>query len=74
VTRNYPYAGGYVTQHYGKPHAGIQALQIEINRDLYLNPVTMKKKRSYDDLAENLKAVIADLIDGHSEAVLQAAE
>jgi N-formylglutamate amidohydrolase len=74
VTRNYPYAGGYVTQHYGKPHAGIQALQIEINRDLYLNPVTMKKKRSYDALAENLKAVIADLIEGHSEAVLQAAE
>jgi len=74
VTRNYPYAGGYVTQHYGKPRAGIEALQIEINRDLYLNPVTMKKKRSYDALAENLKFVIADLIEGHIQAQLMAAE
>lgn len=74
VTRNYPYAGGYVTQHYGKPRAGIEALQIEINRDLYLNPVTMKKKRSYEALAENLKSIIADLIDGHIQAQLQAAE
>ena len=74
ATRNYPYAGGYVTQHYGKPRAGIEALQIEINRDLYLNPVTMKKKRGYDALAENLKAVIAEIIDGHISDELMAAE
>lgn len=74
VTRNYPYAGGYVTQHYGKPRAGIEALQIEINRDLYLNPVTMKKKRSYDALAENLKAVISEIIEGQPRTGLLAAE
>ena len=74
VTRNYPYAGGYVTQHYGKPRAGIEVLQIEINRDLYLNPVTMKKKRSYDALAKNLKSIIADIIEGQAEPALMAAE
>lgn len=74
VSRNYPYAGGYVTQHYGKPRAGIEVLQIEINRDLYLNPVTMKKKRSYDALAQNLKAVMSDIIDGPLSAGLMAAE
>ncbi|MDB2439919.1 N-formylglutamate amidohydrolase [Hellea sp.] len=74
VTRNYPYAGGYVTQHYGKPRSGIEALQIEINRDLYLNPVTMKKKRSYNALAENLKTVIADIIDGQTHFEAMAAE
>jgi len=74
VTRNYPYAGGYVTQHYGKPRAGIEVLQIEINRDLYLNPVTMKKKRGYDALAENLKFIIADIIEGHVGDALMAAE
>ncbi|WP_051279892.1 N-formylglutamate amidohydrolase [Hellea balneolensis] len=74
VTRNYPYAGGYVTQHYGKPRAGIEALQIEINRDLYLNPVTLKKKRSYAALAENLKTVISDIIEGQPMADLLAAE
>lgn len=74
VARNYPYAGGYVTQHYGKPRAGIEVLQIEINRDLYLNPVTLKKKRSYDALADNLKFIIADIIEGQVQAALMAAE
>jgi len=67
VTRNYPYAGGYVTQHYGLPRAGIEALQ-------YLNPVTMKKKRGYASLADNLKAVITDIIDGQVQFDQMAAE
>lgn len=74
VSRNYPYAGGYVTQHYGKPRAGIEALQIEINRDLYLNPVTMKKKRGYEALSENLNSVIADIIEGQVQFDQMAAE
>lgn len=74
VSRNYPYAGGYVTQHYGKPRAGIEALQIEINRDLYLNPVTMKKKRGYEALATNLKSVITEIIDGQVQFDQMAAE
>lgn len=36
VVRNRPYAGGYTTEHYGRPQSGVQALQIEINRGLYL--------------------------------------
>ena len=37
VARNNPYAGGYTTRHYGKPPLGVHALQIEINRRLYMN-------------------------------------
>ena len=37
VVRNRPYAGGYTTEHYGRPETGVEALQIEINRGLYLN-------------------------------------
>ncbi len=74
VARNYPYAGGYITAHYGQPHLGIQALQIEINRDLYLNPVTMKPKRGYEALAKNLKAIIGDIISGRAQDVLIAAQ
>ncbi len=74
VARNYPYAGGYITRHYGKPGLGIEALQIEINRDLYLNPITMKKKRGYEVLAENLKGVIGEIIEGHAQDVLMAAQ
>ena len=32
VQRNKPYAGGYITEHYGTPAAGVHAIQIEVNR------------------------------------------
>ena len=37
VTRNIPYSGGYTTVHYGRPTAGVHAVQIEINRALYMD-------------------------------------
>jgi N-formylglutamate amidohydrolase len=37
VARNVPYAGGYTTEHYGRPMDGVHALQIEINRALYMD-------------------------------------
>ena len=36
VALNKPYAGGYITEHYGRPQAGRHALQVEINRSLYM--------------------------------------
>lgn len=74
VTRNHPYAGGYVTSHYGQPYDDVEAIQIEINRDLYLNPVTLKRKRSYDRLAQLLEGVISDIIEGAVPRAVLAAE
>lgn len=37
VARNKPYAGGYITETYGRPQVGVHALQIEINRALYMD-------------------------------------
>src|SRR5262245_22748457 len=37
VQRNQPYAGGFTTQRYGRPGLGRHALQIEINRALYMD-------------------------------------
>ncbi|WP_237214703.1 N-formylglutamate amidohydrolase [Falsiroseomonas oryziterrae] len=37
VRRNDPYAGGYVTRHYGVPREGVHALQVEIARRLYMD-------------------------------------
>ncbi|WGF89287.1 N-formylglutamate amidohydrolase [Marinivivus vitaminiproducens] len=42
VARNRPYAGGYITSHYGRPAEGYHALQIEIRRDLYMNEATLE--------------------------------
>ncbi|MEM6616444.1 MAG: N-formylglutamate amidohydrolase [Pseudomonadota bacterium] len=37
VVRNKPYAGGFITETYGTPEEGLHAVQIEINRSLYMN-------------------------------------
>ena len=37
VARNYPYAGGFITQHYGRPAVGLHALQLEFARPLYMD-------------------------------------
>lgn len=62
TVRNYPYAGGFVTSHYGQPENNVQVLQIEINRDLYLNPVTFNRKPGYARLAEDLKSICKELL------------
>lgn len=50
VTRNTPYAGGYTTEHYGQPHRRAHALQIEINRALYLDEATMTPTSGFEIL------------------------
>ncbi len=37
VSRNKPYAGGFITEHYGNPAVGLHAVQLEINRALYMD-------------------------------------
>ena len=43
VARNAPFAGGYITQTYGRPQAGVQALQIEIDRALYMDEARIER-------------------------------
>jgi len=74
VTLNHPYAGGYVTSHYGRPEQGIEAIQVEINRDLYLNPVNQTKNRDYDKLAADLTLITKEIIDGFGQRELIAAQ
>jgi N-formylglutamate deformylase len=40
VRPNDPYMGGYVTRHHGRPSRGIHAIQVEVNRDLYMDEAT----------------------------------
>ncbi|NNC38928.1 MAG: N-formylglutamate amidohydrolase [Acidimicrobiales bacterium] len=63
VTRNHPYAGGYVTHHYGNPDLNIDAIQIEINKDLYLNPVTMETHSGMKKLAANFEKAILQVLE-----------
>ena len=42
VEPNAPYKGGWITRNYGQPDQGIHAIQIEVNRDLYMDEVTFR--------------------------------
>lgn len=57
VLRNKPYAGGFITQNHGSPHRGQHALQIEINRSLYMNEATFEKTAGF----QHVRAVLDEL-------------
>ena len=50
VTRNAPYAGGHTTEVHGCPLAGIHALQIEIDRALYMDSVTLARTQGFAEI------------------------
>lgn len=58
VTRNTPYSGGFVTRHYGRPETGVHALQIEVNRALYMDERQVRRASGLGPLARDLRAVI----------------
>ncbi len=77
VVRNKPYAGGFITEHYGEPAVGRHALQVEINRSLYMEERSMAKKPGFTvlmgDLFQAFRQVVADL-EGELTARRIAAE
>jgi len=54
VSRNVPYAGGFTTQNYGRPEDGLHALQIEIDRDVYMTPGRRRKRPEFARLQADL--------------------
>ncbi|WP_309084794.1 N-formylglutamate amidohydrolase [Chelativorans sp.] len=61
VVHNKPYAGGFITEHYGRPAERLHALQIEINRGLYMNERTLERTARFQALANDLKDFIRGL-------------
>ncbi len=64
VALNKPYAGGYITEHYGRPQAGQHALQVEINRALYMNETSFDKSRGFERLRRDLEQMVRVLMAG----------
>lgn len=58
VQLNRPYAGGYITEHHGRPAHGTHALQLEINRGLYMNEMSFEPNNSYTALAKALDEIV----------------
>ncbi len=57
VSRNKPYAGGFITEHYGNPAAGLHSLQLELNRALYMDERRYERSASFAQLRTDLESV-----------------
>jgi len=58
VRRNLPYAGGFTTAHYGRPREGLHALQIELNRGLYMDEDAVAPTAGLGRLARHMSELI----------------
>ncbi len=77
VTRNKPYAGGFITEHYGRPLKGLHAVQIEVNRALYIDEASLKPTSGFTTLQADIAKVINSLVslpDSQFPAIDIAAE
>ena len=61
VYRNRPYAGGFITEHYGHPATHRHALQIEVNRALYMDERTLVRSVAFKVLRSHLGALVGEL-------------
>ncbi len=62
VQRNKPYAGGYITEHYGAPLSGCHAVQIEINRSLYMDERQLEKTGRFDAIVADMTTAVSALV------------
>ncbi|MBB6306928.1 N-formylglutamate amidohydrolase [Xanthobacter tagetidis] len=69
VVRNKPYAGGYITEHYGNPSAGLHAVQIEINRGLYMEEAIYERSAGFGALRTDIGTLVPRLMAAVSEAL-----
>jgi N-formylglutamate deformylase len=61
VVRNAPFAGAYVVQHYGRPARGQHAVQIEIDRALYMNEKLIQPNGNFNAFRRLMRQVVADI-------------
>lgn len=61
VTRNAPFAGAYITQAYGKPSKGQHAVQVEIDRSLYMNEKLIRPNGDFEKVQAALQDVVKEV-------------
>jgi len=63
VQRNEPYAGGYITRHYGRPREGVQAVQVEVARGLYMNERNFTRGPQFAETQRAMLRFLTGLIE-----------
>jgi N-formylglutamate amidohydrolase len=75
VARNMPFAGAYVTQHYGRPSCRCHAVQVEIDRALYMNETSIEPSADFHAFRALITGVVSAIADiGRPEDIRVAAE
>ncbi|MGE0256252.1 MAG: N-formylglutamate amidohydrolase [Alphaproteobacteria bacterium] len=70
VTRNAPYSGGFITRHYGRPRRGVHALQIELNRALYMDENRLERGARLAQVAADMRTLAAGLAAAGAGAIV----
>ncbi|MGR3502196.1 N-formylglutamate amidohydrolase [Pseudaestuariivita sp.] len=75
VVRNTPFAGAYSTQHYGRPSKGQHAVQIEIDRSIYMDEALVRPNANFHPFRKLLRGIIAEIVEiGRPRITSMAAE
>ncbi len=74
VTRNTPFAGAYITQAYGRPARSQHAVQVEIDRALYMDEAQVRPHDGFEDMQAALRQVVAEVAQIGQGRVPLAAE
>src|ERR1700733_7487380 len=61
VGRNKPYAGGFITEHYGNPASGLHTVQLELNRAIYMDERRRERGPRFEQVAMDF-ATLADAL------------
>ncbi|WP_224816273.1 N-formylglutamate amidohydrolase [Hasllibacter sp. MH4015] len=74
VSRNAPFAGAFITQRYGRPASGLNAVQVEIDRALYMNERLVRPNGNFEAMKRIITQVLARVIGAMPGRVALAAE
>ncbi len=74
VSRNAPFAGAYIAQAYGRPTRKQHAIQVEIDRSLYMDEASIQPNADFDDVRRKLANVVAEIATIGQERIPLAAE
>ena len=68
VSRNTPFAGAYITQTYGRPSRHQHAIQIEIDRALYMDEARVEKRADFPSFRKLMTDILAEITAGFSRS------
>jgi N-formylglutamate deformylase len=74
VARNMPFAGAYITQTYGRPSKNCHAIQIEIDRALYMDERAIRPNGNFEAFRALIQGVMSEIVEIGQAKVKLAAE